>query len=342
MKKSVSVIISTVMVLMMIMTSVAGFSAADKLTINENVSASVGDKVTYSLYVSSVPTKVEDLQMEIYYDAQYLKVVDDSIKYVDGGSSVYNTKIDNKILFNSANGVEGWDFSKKTLMFSVSFTVEKAGATDLTYYIQCMDYLENSQTVDEYVITCDYLVDGKAVKKDIAPVVNGNGQGGNFVNYENGKGPKNGGNTPVGGVYGINNGGNAGNGDANGNANNNANGGNNANDVNNGNGGNNANDVNNANNSNNGGENNGQANNNNVAGEVATKGNGQVATTATTVVKTNSSGVAVTTPDGEASTWSESKDLWRNIGIVALAVAIVACIVILVFINQKKNKNSKK
>ena len=50
----------------------------------------------------------------------------------------------------------------------------------------------------------------------------------------------------------------------------------------------------------------------------------------------------MTTPDGEASTWSESKDLWRNIGIVALAVAIVACIVILVFINQKKNKNSKK
>ena len=152
MKKSVSLIISTVMVLMMIMTSVAGFSAADKLVINENVTASVGDKVTYSLYASSVPTEVEDLQMEIYYDSQYLKVVDDSVKYVEGGSSVYNTKIDNKILFNSANGVQGWDFSKKTLLFSVSFTVKQAGATDLTYYIQCMDYLENSQTVDEYII----------------------------------------------------------------------------------------------------------------------------------------------------------------------------------------------
>ncbi|MGN1127204.1 MAG: hypothetical protein ACI4RI_07160 [Ruminococcus sp.] len=317
MKKSVSLIISTVMVLMMIMTSVAGFSAADKLVINENVTASKGDTVTYSLYASSVPTEVEDLQMEIYYDSQYLKVVDDSVKYVDGGSSVYNTKIEDKILFNSANGVQGWDFSKKTLLFSVSFTVEQAGATDLTYYIQCMDYLENSQTVDEYVLTCDYLVNDKAVKKDIAPVVNGNGQGGNFVNYENGKGSKNGGNTPVGGAFGSNNGGNAVN---------------NGNAANNGNNANNGNDVNNGNAVNNGGE-----NGNNVAGQNATNGNGQVVTTETTVVKTNSSGVAVTTPDGEQSTWSDSKDMWRNIGIIALALAIVVCIVILVFVNKKKN-----
>lgn len=318
MKKSVSLIISTVMVLMMIMTSVAGFSAADKLIINENVSTAVGDEVTYSLYVSSVPTKVEDLQMEIYYDSQYLKVVDDSIKYVDGGSSVYNTKIEDKILFNSANGVEGWDFSKKTLMFSVSFTVEKAGATDLTYYIQCMDYLENSQSVDEYIITCDYLVNDKAVKKGVAPIVNGNGQGGNFVNHENGKGSKNGGDNAVGGAYGNQNAGNAANGDDNGNV------------------------ANNGNNVNNNVANNGGESANNVAGEVATNGNGQVATTATTVVKTNSSGVAVTTPDGEQSTWSDSKDMWRNIGIVALALAIVACIVILVFVNKKKGKTTKK
>ena len=317
MKKSISVIISTVMILMVIMTSVTGFSAADKLTINENVPASVGDTVTYSLYVSSVPTKVEDLQMEIYYDSQYLAVVEDSVQYLEGGSPVYNTNIEDKILFNSANGVQGWDFSKKTLLFSVSFTVEQAGATDLTYYIQCMDYLENSQAVDEYVLTCDYLVNDKAVKKDVAPVVNSNGQGGNFVNYENGKGSKNGGNNPVNGAIGGNNAVNAGNGDDNGNA------------------------VNNGNDANNNAVNNGGEGANNVAGEVATNGNGQVATTATTVVKTNSSGVAITTPDGEQSTWTESKDMWRNIGIIALALAIVACIVILVFVNKKKDKTKK-
>lgn len=320
MKKSVGLFISAVMVLMMIVTSVAGFSAADKLTINENVSASVGDKVTYSLNISSVPKEVEDLQMEIYYDSQYLKPIDDSVKYLEGGSSVYNTKIADKILFNSANGVQGWDFSKKTMLFSVTFTVEKAGATDLTYYIQCMDYLENSQTVDEYVITCDYIVNDKAVKKDIAPIVDENGQGGNFVNHANGKGSQNGGDSPVGAAFGNQN--NANNGGDNGNA------------VNNG-------AVNNGNDVNNGGENAGQVNN--VAGENAVTNNqGQVATTATTVVKTNSSGVAVTTPDGKQSTWSESDDMWRNIGIVALAVAIVVCIVILVMVNKKKDKTSKK
>ena len=321
MKKSVSLFISAVMVLMMIVTSVAGFSAADKLTINENVSASVGDKVTYSLNISSVPKEVEDLQMEIYYDSQYLKPIDDSVKYLEGGSSVYNTKIADKILFNSANGVQGWDFSKKTMLFSVTFTVEKAGATDLTYYIQCMDYLENSQTVDEYVITCDYIVNDKAVKKDIAPIVDENGQGGNFVNHANGKGSQNGGDSPVGAAFGNQN--NANNGGDDGNAANNNNAVNNGNDV------------------NNGGENAGQVNN--VAGENAVTNNqGQVATTATTVVKTNSSGVAVTTPDGKQSTWSESDDMWRNIGIVALAVAIVVCIVILVMVNKKKDKTSKK
>ncbi len=312
--RKLKTITATIMAVAVAVLSVMTASADDTCLINGSIEAKVGDKVTYNLYISDVPEKVEDLQIEVDYNADCLEAIDDSVTYPDGGSSVYNTKIAGQVLFNSANGIEGWDFKEKTLLFGCSFKVKSAGESEISQYIQCMDYLSNSQSVDDYVLTTEFLVNEKTVEEGNPPVINPAGQGGNFINFENGKGVKNGGDKAIGGAYGAvennNQDGNVDNGDV----------------ANNG-------DV-----VNNGAVDNGEAGNN-VVGQEATVTAPQPTTTATTVVLTNSSGVAITTPDGQEKTWSESNNTWRNIGIVALSLAIVACIVITVMIRKKKSAN---
>ncbi|MCH5202355.1 MAG: hypothetical protein J1F17_04025 [Oscillospiraceae bacterium] len=294
MKKLFSLMLTVVMAAVMVLFSVAGVSAAEKLSINNKVNAEVGDTVKFSLFASDVPQKVEDVQLEIYYDSEFLEVVEDEIDYIQGGSPVYNINISDRVLFNSANGISGWDMKKRTLLFEVGFKVLKSGETDHTYFIQCMDYLHNSQTVDKYVITCDYSVNGNVEKKKDVPVVEPEGMGGVFVNYKNGKGPLNGGDQVVGGneYQGAS--------------------------------------VNNQNLS--------PGNQNNIGSEVNLDDGNSSTTKETTIIKTNSSGVAVTTPDGEDATWSESNDFWRNAGIIALSAAIVLVIIIMVIISKKKKE----
>lgn len=311
MRNYIKAISVSLMILFITVTSVMVVSADDTCIINNDIETNIGDKVTYNLYISDVPEKVEDLQIEINYNADCLEAVEGSVTYPDGGSSVYNIKIPGKVLFNSANGIEGWDFKKKTLLFGVSFKVTAPGESDIQQYIQCMDYLSNSQSVDDYVLTTEYLVNNETAKEGEPPVINPEGQGGNFVNFENGKGEKNGGDTPIGGVLGGNNN------DANVNQAANADGNDDSNVVDNG----------------------------NVAGQEATVDAPEVSTTETTVLLTNSSGVEITESNGEAKTWSETNDTWRNIGIIGFALAIVACIVITVLIKKKssgKEENSKK
>lgn len=88
------------------------------------------------------------------------------------------------------------------MILSLTFEVLQGGSTDITYYVQCFDYQSNSQNVDTLQFTTDFLVNGKTAKKNVVPKVNENGNGGIFINYENGKGTKNGGDNPIGGQYG--------------------------------------------------------------------------------------------------------------------------------------------
>jgi hypothetical protein len=268
------------------------FSADEVLNVNGEAKAKVGDKVTYSLYLSEVPEKVEDAQLVVYYDSDYLTVDKDSINYVDGGSPVYNADVAGKVLFNCANGFSGWDFVDKTLLFEVGFTVKSAGDTDISYYIQCLDYLSNDENVDNYVITCDYKVNDEVAKEDAVPVVDENGSGGSFINYKNGKGAKNGGDQAVGGAEEVTE--------------------NAAVDT--------------------------QSDDSDIGETVAGE---EDATTESTVLKTNSSGVGITTPDGEQTYWSDSKNFWRNVGIAVLIGVIVCAIIISVIISIRKKKANK-
>lgn len=180
-------------------TSAVSFSAAeDELNVNGAATLKKGDKLTYTIYIADVPEKAEDVQMDIYYDSEKLKVDKNTIKHIQGGSPIYNADtIPGQILFNSANGVEGWDLKKKTMLFEVGFDVLGTGDTEITYYIECMDYMSTSTSLDEYTITCEYAVNGETAKNYV-PKVNENGSGGDFENHQNGKGAKNGGDDVVG------------------------------------------------------------------------------------------------------------------------------------------------
>lgn len=305
-KRISAVVFALLMCLLTLAFSVTSFSAAENLKLNGKVNAKVGDKVTYEFCVSDVPEKAEDIQMQVAYDSQYLKVDPDKVEYLDGGSSVYNTDLENEVLFNSANGVQGWDMKEKTMILSLTFEVLQGGSTDITYYVQCFDYLSNSQNVDTLKFTTDFLVNGKAAEKNVTPKVNENGNGGTFINYENGKGTKNGGDNPIGGQYGRYNTNNQTT-DSNGNVvDNNA-------GV--------ATD----------------ANGNTV--ENATTA--YQATTESTAMRTNSSGQNVTDSNGKEVSYTDSDDFWRNLGIVAIVALIVIVIVIKVIVDKKKGKKEE-
>ncbi len=139
-KRISAVVLALLMCLLALAFSVTSFSAEENLKLNGEVNAKVGDKVTYEFCVSDVPEKTEDIQMQVAYDSQYLKVDPDKVEYLDGGSSVYNTDLENEVLFNSANGVQGWDMKEKTMILSLTFEVLQGGSTDITYYVQCFDY----------------------------------------------------------------------------------------------------------------------------------------------------------------------------------------------------------
>lgn len=282
MKRFIRISAVTLAVIITAFACITGFSADEAaLKVNGAVEANIGDKLTYTLYIADVPEKTEDIQMDIYFDSKCLKVDKDTIKHIEGGSPIFNADtIDGQILFNSANGVQGWDLKKKTMLFQVGFDVIGTGETDISYYIECMDYLSNSTSIDEYTITCDYAVnDAKA--EEAVPKVNPNGTGGDFQNYENGKGAKNGGDKLVG-----------------------------------------------------------SPNSNNTPAP-AVEGNSDTAENAeaqdeTTVVLTNSSGQAITNPDGSEKTQSESQAVWRYIIVAVLAAAIVGCIILKVMLEKKK------
>lgn len=309
-KRISAVVLALLMCILTLAFSVTSFSAAENLKLNGKVNAKVGDKVTYEFCVSEVPEKVEDIQMQVAYDSQYLKVDPDKVEYLDGGSSVYNTNLKNEVLFNSANGVQGWDMKEKTMILSLTFEVLQGGSTDITYYVQCFDYQSNSQNVDTLQFTTDFLVNGKTAKKNVVPKVNENGNGGIFINYENGKGTKNGGNNPIGGQYGRNN-------------------------------------TNNQSTESNG-DTDGDAVNNNANVQTDANGNTVVntttayqATTESTAMRTNSSGQNVTDSNGKEVSYTDSDNFWRNLGIIGIVALIVIVIVIKVIVDKKKGKKEE-
>ena len=179
-------------VFMIVLSTVVGLAA--ELTIND-ATANVGDKVTYTLNLSKVATPVAGIQMSVYYDSEYLQLDTDSVSCDGFAGYMVNTNLSNQVLMNASEGVNGYDFTNKNEVISLTFTVLKEGKTDITYYVDELydiyeygpgDYLKT------YTFTTDISVNGASVIEDAKPVLNTtaqtNGNTGDFVNNEDATG----------------------------------------------------------------------------------------------------------------------------------------------------------
>ena len=175
--------------------TVTAFAADDELTINSDATVNVGDKITFSLYLSDCTEPVQGIQMYICYDKEYLTVDPDSMKYEKFDGVIQNPNLDNYVTFNWTNVIDLADFSNKALLVSVDFEVVKGGTTEITDFVQEL-YGSDMTYLKSYKLTYDISVNGENLVSDKTPIVNKdegiiNNHQGAFINYEDGMGEDN-------------------------------------------------------------------------------------------------------------------------------------------------------
>lgn len=157
-KKIVSLMLCLMIVVSVAVVSFSGVNAADadrddllRIKAGDRVyTVKVGDQITYSVPVTAA-NRFENVQAEIHYDSEYLKVVpvmSDNPDYddhdaacfkcitnlVNGGSGSINLKMENIIKFN-ASRVAGYDFRETKTLVNVEFTAMAAGETEIDFDI---------------------------------------------------------------------------------------------------------------------------------------------------------------------------------------------------------------
>ena len=183
MKKITCFIIS---VLLLLSISVSAFAA--DLTVS-GAEANVGDTLVYTLNLSDVPTPVAGIQMSLFYDPEYLELDKNSVSCKGFPGYLANTDVSGEVMMNATEGTDGYDFTTKNEIISLTFKVLKSGSTDITYYIYEMydiyeygpgDYLKT------YTLSSDIKVNGNQTVTDAKPVLNPDKQSssnsGDFVN----------------------------------------------------------------------------------------------------------------------------------------------------------------
>ena len=187
-KKIFAMLIAVLIIAMSSLTSLA----AD---IN-GASANTGDTVTYTLNLADVPSPVAGVQLSVFYDSAYLEPDPSSITCNGLPGYLVNTNNTGEISMNASNGVEGYDFTSKNELISISFNVLKDGNTKITYFIyELYDIYEYGpgDYLKTYTLTSDIAVNGSSVTVDATPIVDpdrfeaGNTVG-DFVNNEEGVG----------------------------------------------------------------------------------------------------------------------------------------------------------
>lgn len=171
------------------------FAADDELIINSDATVNVGDKITFSMYLSDCTEPVQGIQMYICYDKEFLTVDPDSMKYEKFDGVIQNPNLDNYVTFNWTNVIDLADFSKKAMLVSVDFEVIKGGETEISDFIQEL-YGSDMTYLKSYKLSYGISVNGKDVVSDKTPIVNAdeniiNNHQGAFINYEDGMGENN-------------------------------------------------------------------------------------------------------------------------------------------------------
>ena len=188
-------IFSTLTIAMLCLLSVTSAFAAQETNINEHFTANVGDKFTYSMYMSDCTEGVLGVQMYVFYDKEYLEIDPSSVTFERFNGAIYNANLDGYMTLNWTNISQLADFSSRAGIVSMDFTVLKEGNAEITYFIREM-YGEDMEHLKSYKITYDVTKDGETIVSEQTPLVNGSDAvlgeyQGDFINYLDGMGEEN-------------------------------------------------------------------------------------------------------------------------------------------------------
>ena len=200
MKKGLKISLAVLMTaFVIVLSSVSAFAAKEgndsskgKFKVKE------GDTVTYTLKLGDCKDKIEGLQMYVFYGKSIFSVVEDSLVFPELDGVVQNPKYPDGIAFNWTSVTNLADFSKTKTLMQVKFKAISNADTRITYFINELYKGDKDMTsIDNYTFTCDVAVNGKKVIKNQPPVLStdsdlNNKYQGSFINYADGKGPKNG------------------------------------------------------------------------------------------------------------------------------------------------------
>ena len=191
MKKFISKITSLLIVALLTVVTLLPVSAAgDELTINSEATAKVGDIVKYTLYLDESIEDVTGFELRLYYDAEYLSYVNDSLEFEKFNGVISNTNNPGIIEMCWTNIAELADFTKKAMFLSLEFEVVKGGKAEISEYITEM-YDFDLVALTTYKLSYGISVNGDEVFNDKAPVINSDSneiKAGNFPNYADGYG----------------------------------------------------------------------------------------------------------------------------------------------------------
>ena len=149
----------------------------EKLVINEEASADVGDVVTYTLYLRDATEPIVGFDLRLFYDFEYLEYQKSSLKFEKFDVVIYNEEMEGKIPMNCSSLENKPSFAEKGQFVSASFKVKKAGNAGITYFF-----------TDLYGDNLDLKDATPPVNADEAAVQNNQGD---FINYADGKGEEN-------------------------------------------------------------------------------------------------------------------------------------------------------
>ena len=169
MKKIIGIFSAACILLQIIGLSVSAVSAEDELTINKKAKATAGDKVKYTLYLADTEEEIEGFEMQLHFDKDILKPVEDAFKFPNINGVVEN-EVDGDIYINWTNISNKLSFSDKKVFLSLEFNVISGGSTDITYFIKEM-YGSNMSYLKKFTWTYDLAVNDEDQITGEAPLL---------------------------------------------------------------------------------------------------------------------------------------------------------------------------
>lgn len=198
MKHYIAKVSSILLAVILILASVSTAFAADegKLKINDALkTVEKGDIVKFTLNLSDTREEVIGFELRVFYDANKLQLVPNSVSSETFDNLFYNEEIKGKIPLNWTDFNNPVNCSKKTPFFSCDFKILADGDAEISYFVTEL-YGNDMTYLKSYTWTYDVTKGNEAIVSDgVLPISKDeetlNSRQSHFINYVDGKGEEN-------------------------------------------------------------------------------------------------------------------------------------------------------